>query len=131
MSTKFRHAKSLGQNFLIDGSIVDEIIAGSLIGNDDFVIEIGPGMGVLTQELADIAAKVVAIEIDTRLIPILNKKFASYDNVEFINEDVMKCNINEIIADHRTKNCKSVRIVGNLPYYITTPIVMKLLEEKI
>ena len=131
MSTKFRHAKSLGQNFLTDRSIVDEIIAGSLIGNDDFVIEIGPGMGVLTQELADIAAKVVAIEIDTRLIPILNKKFASYDNVEFINEDVMKCNINEIIADHITKNCKSVRIVGNLPYYITTPIVMKLLEEKV
>ena len=131
MSTKFRHAKSLGQNFLVDGSIVDEIIAGSLIGGDDLVIEIGPGMGVLTQEIADIAAKVVAIEIDARLIPILNKKFAAYDNVEFINEDVMKCDINKIIAAHRTAACKSVRIVGNLPYYITTPIVMKLLEERV
>ena len=131
MSVKFRHAKSLGQNFLIDNNIADEIIEGSCIDENDMVIEIGPGMGILTREIVERASYVVAIEIDTRLISILERRFAAYDNIKILNEDVMKCDLNALIQRYKPLECNAVRVIGNLPYYITTPIIMKLLEEKV
>ena len=123
----FRHSKSLGQNFLSDKNIIDAIIEGSEIGAEDLVIEIGPGMGVLTAAAAECASRVVAVEIDRHLIPILTETLENYDNVEIINADVMKTDLSEVVEKYRTSG--KVRIIGNLPYYITTPIVMKLLEE--
>lgn len=127
----FHNAKSLGQNFLTDEDIIQDIIEGSDIGPEDLVIEIGPGMGVLTEEECLQAAQVVAIELDTRLVPILTENLGGFDNFELINEDVMKVDINEIIARHREKAPGAVRIIGNLPYYITTPIMLKLLQEHV
>ena len=126
----FKHSKSLGQNFLSDKNIIDAIIQGSDIGPDDLVIEIGPGMGVLTAAAAEEAGKVVAIEIDKNLIPILKETLFLYDNIEVINADVMKTDLNAIVEEHHKLGGK-VRIIGNLPYYITTPIVMKLLEDRV
>ncbi len=125
----FRHSKSLGQNFLSDKNIIDAIIEGSEIGAEDLVIEIGPGMGVLTAAAAECASRVVAVEIDRHLIPILTETLEDYDNVEIINADVMKTDLSEVVEKYRTSG--KVRIIGNLPYYITTPIVMKLLEERV
>ena len=125
----FRHSKSLGQNFLSDKNIIDAIIEGSEIGAEDLVIEIGPGMGVLTAAAAECASRVVAVEIDRHLIPILTETLEDYDNVELINADVMKTDLSEVVEKYRTSG--KVRIIGNLPYYITTPIVMKLLEERV
>ena len=125
----FRHSKSLGQNFLSDKNIIDAIIEGSEIGAEDLVIEIGPGMGVLTASAAECASRVVAVEIDRHLIPILTETLENYDNVEIINADVMKTDLSEVVEKYRTSG--KVRIIGNLPYYITTPIVMKLLEERV
>ncbi len=125
----FRHSKSLGQNFLSDKNIIDAIIEGSEIGAEDLVIEIGPGMGVLTAAAAECASRVVAVEIDRHLIPILTETLENYDNVEIINADVMKTDLSEVVEKYRTLG--KVRIIGNLPYYITTPIVMKLLEERV
>ena len=125
----FRHSKSLGQNFLSDKNIIDAIIEGSEIGAEDLVIEIGPGMGVLTAAAAECASRVVAVEIDRHLIPILTETLENYDNVEIINADVMKTDLSEVVEKYRTSG--KVRIIGNLPYYITTPIVMKLLEERV
>ena len=125
----FRHSKSLGQNFLSDKHIIDAIIEGSEIGAEDLVIEIGPGMGVLTAAAAECASRVVAVEIDRHLIPILTETLENYDNVEIINADVMKTDLSEVVEKYRTSG--KVRIIGNLPYYITTPIVMKLLEERV
>lgn len=125
----FRHSKSLGQNFLSDKNIIDAIIEGSEIGAEDLVIEIGPGMGVLTAAAAESASRVVAVEIDRHLIPILTETLENYDNVEIINADVMKTDLSEVVEKYRTSG--KVRIIGNLPYYITTPIVMKLLEERV
>ena len=125
----FRHSKSLGQNFLSDKNIIDAIIEGSEIGAEDLVIEIGPGLGVLTAAAADCASRVVAVEIDRHLIPILTETLENYDNVEIINADVMKTDLSEVVEKYRTSG--KVRIIGNLPYYITTPIVMKLLEERV
>lgn len=125
----FRHSKSLGQNFLSDIHIIEEIVDGSDIGPEDLVIEIGPGMGVLTAAAAERAAKVIAIEIDKNLIPILEETLAEYDNIEVINADIMKTDLTEIINTAGAGG--SVRIIGNLPYYITTPIIMKLLEERV
>lgn len=125
----FRHSKSLGQNFLSDKNIIDTIIEGSEIGAEDLVIEIGPGMGVLTAAAAECASRVVAVEIDRHLIPILTETLENYDNVEIINADVMKTDLSEVVEKYRTSG--KVRIIGNLPYYITTPIVMKLLEERV
>ena len=125
----FRHSKSLGQNFLSDKNIIDAIIEGSEIGAEDLVIEIGPGMGVLTAAAAECASCVVAVEIDRHLIPILTETLENYDNVEIINADVMKTDLSEVVEKYRTSG--KVRIIGNLPYYITTPIVMKLLEERV
>lgn len=126
----FKHSKSLGQNFLSDKNIIDSIIEGSDIGPKDLVIEIGPGMGVLTAAAAEVAGKVVAIEIDKNLIPILKETLFFYDNIEVINADIMKTDLNAIVAEHHKLGGR-VRIIGNLPYYITTPIVMKLLEDKV
>lgn len=129
----FQLSKSLGQNFITDKNVLDSIIAGAEVGPEDLVIEIGPGIGVLTSEAADIAAKVIAVEIDSKLIPILKETLSEYDNVELINQDILKTDLKEIIERERMAKVFSgnVRIIGNLPYYITTPIVMKILEERI
>jgi len=125
----FRLSKSLGQNFLADRNIIDKIIEGSLIGERDLVIEIGPGIGVLTEAAAARAGKVIAVEIDSRLIPILNETLSDFDNVEILNQDILKTDLCKLIADN--PGFDTVRIIGNLPYYITTPIVMKILEDKV
>lgn len=125
----FKFAKSLGQNFLIDRNIIERIVEGSQAGEGDLVIEIGPGVGVLTKELLETGAKVVAIELDNRLIPILSETLAEYDNFEIINDDILKTDLKAIIEEN--PGAENVRIIGNLPYYITTPIIMKILEEGI
>ncbi len=127
----FRHSKSLGQNFLSDIHIIEDIIDGSDIESEDLVIEIGPGMGVLTAAAAERAGKVVAVEIDKKLIPILKETLADHDNVEVINADIMKTDLTAIVEANRPSGEGKVRVIGNLPYYITTPIIMKLLEESV
>lgn len=127
----FKHSKSLGQNFLADIHIIEEIIDGSEIGPEDLVIEIGPGMGVLTAEAARRAHKVAAVEIDRNLIPILRETLGEFDNIEIINADIMKTDLGEVIRNNPPAEGGAVRIIGNLPYYITTPIVMKLLEDRV
>jgi len=126
----FQLSKSLGQNFITDKSIIERIVEGSGATEDDLVIEIGPGIGVLTAEAAETAAKVIAIEIDKKLIPILEETLGEYDNVQVINQDILKTDLNEIIAKEREAGTFTggVKIIGNLPYYITTPIIMGLLE---
>lgn len=121
----FKLSKSLGQNFLTDKHIIDKIIDATEITEEDLVIEIGPGIGVLTAEAAQKAKKVIAVEIDKNLIPILHDTLGQFDNVEIINQDVLKTDLNGIIA---ASGCKRAKIIGNLPYYITTPIIMGLLE---
>lgn len=125
--------KSLGQNFLINDEAVDDIVSSSKICSDDLVIEIGPGLGTLTKELLEKAAKVIAIELDTRMIKILNDRFSLYNNFEIINEDVLKVDLEKLISDQKNNlpQIKNVKIVANLPYYITTPIIMKLLEDRL
>jgi len=127
----FQLSKSLGQNFITDKSVIERIVEGSDVGKDDLVIEIGPGIGVLTAEAAESAAKVVAIEIDKKLIPILAETLAEYDNIRVINQDILKTDINEIIREEREAGSFTggVKIMGNLPYYITTPIIMGILEK--
>lgn len=127
----FKNSKSLGQNFLTDKNIIDQIIDGADIGPDDLVIEIGPGLGVITYEAAQKAKKVIAVEIDQNLIPILKETLAECPNVEVINQDILKTDVNEIIKAEQEKGIKGVKVIGNLPYYITTPIIMKLLEDGI
>ena len=122
----FRFSKSLGQNFLTDKNIIDEIVDGAGIGQEDTVLEIGPGIGVITYEAAKLAKKIIAVEIDKSLLPILAETLSEYDNVKVINEDILKLDINKLIEDEGMEN---VKIMGNLPYYITTPIIMKILEE--
>lgn len=123
----FTFSKGLGQNFLIDGNIVRNIVKGAGISKDDYVLEIGPGMGTLTEELALNAKKVVAIEIDKRLEPILEETLKPYDNAEVVFGDVLKLPLRDIINE----KCDGgpVKVVANLPYYVTTPIIIKLLEE--
>lgn len=124
-----RPSKSLGQNFLIDEDVIYAIIGGSDITEESLVIEIGPGTGVLTCPMAEQAGRVVAVELDDRMIEPLRVKTFSYGNVEVIHDDILNVNLDEIIKTNLEKyNLKEVRIVGNLPYYITTPIIMKLLE---
>jgi len=122
---------SLGQNFLTDRAVINRIIEESFIEENDLVIEIGPGMGVLTGEAARYARKVIAIEIDERLLPILDHTLAEHDNIEIINKDILKTNLREIIENAKVadSSINGVKIIGNLPYYITTPIIMKILEE--
>lgn len=129
---KFNLSKGLGQNFLTDKYIIDEIIYSSLINEKSLVIEIGPGIGVLTAEAAEKAGKVIAVELDDKLIPILKDTLQDYENVEIINQDILKTDVNGIIEKNLTEGAgafDNVRIIGNLPYYITTPIIMKLLED--
>ena len=122
-----RANKSLGQNFLINQSVVDKIVNSANITKEDLIIEIGPGLGTLTKELLEKAGKVICIELDKRMVEILKDRFSLYKNFEIINEDVLKVDLNTIISSEN-KTCK---IVANLPYYITTPIIMKLLESKL
>ena len=119
--------KALGQNFLTDDNILDEIIYASVVDGETNVLEIGPGAGALTTRLAKSAKKVIAVEIDTSLIPMLSENLSEFDNVKIINKDILKVNLKELIDEEF--NGEKVRVVANLPYYITTPIVMKLLEE--
>ena len=124
--------KSLGQNFLINEDVVNKIVESSEIGKDDLVIEIGPGLGTLTRYLLDKAKKVICIELDPKMITILNERFKLYKNLEIKNEDVLKVNLKEIIKEEKEiNNIENIKIVANLPYYITTPIIMKLLEEEL
>lgn len=122
--------KSLGQNFLINDEVIEKIVEAANIGEEDLVIEIGPGLGTLTNQLLKKAKKVIAIELDKRMLTILEDRFSLYDNFEVINADVLKVNLKEIINKEKM-HVKNVKVVANLPYYITTPIVMKLLEDKL
>lgn len=118
--------KKLGQNFLISDDIVNQIIREAEVSNEDTIIEIGPGLGALTAKLAENAKEVIAIELDDNMINVLTERFSLYQNVQIIHGDVLKVNLKEIIKDK-----SKVKVVANLPYYITTPIVMKLLEDKL
>lgn len=120
--------KRLGQNFLINQEVISTIIEQSKVTKEDLIIEIGPGLGSLTKSLLEVAGKVICIELDPKMIYILQDRFSSYDNLEIIDNDILKVNLNEIIGNNR--QYKNVRVVANLPYYITTPIIMKLLESK-
>ena len=122
--------KSLGQNFLISEEIVNNIIEKAEVSKEDLVIEIGPGLGTLTKELLRNAGKVICIELDKRMISILEDRFSN-ENLCIINDDVLKVNLNELIQREKVGNISRVKVVANLPYYITTPIIMKLLEEKL
>lgn len=125
---EFSFKKNFGQNFLVDERVLDKIINAADINENDLVIEVGPGIGTLTQAMAKRAGKVVSVEIDRTLVPILKELLADYDNIEIINEDILKVDINEIIARHRGMN---VKMAANLPYNITTPIIMGILEKHI
>lgn len=126
----FKFSRSLGQNFLTNKKVIDEIVEGADITKEDLVIEIGPGIGVLTAAAAEKAGKVIAIEIDTNLVTILGDTLAEFDNVKVINENVLKLDLAKIIEEE-AGDYKAVKVIGNLPYYITTAIIMKLLEEKL
>ena len=126
---KIKANKSLGQNFLIDDCVIQDIVDGAKIEKEDLVIEIGPGLGSMTALLVERAKKVICIELDRKMIQILNDRFIAYNNIELINEDVLKIDLKELIKQEKEeKQIKNVKIVANLPYYITTPIIMKLLE---
>ena len=125
----FSFQKKFGQNFLIDTHVLDKIIQSANITEDDMVLEIGPGIGTMTQYLAQAAGKVIAVEIDKNLIPILEDTLSGYDNVCVINEDVLKLDLKKL-ADEEN-NGKPVKVVANLPYYITTPIIMGLFENEV
>lgn len=127
-----RANKSLGQNFLINEEVVENIVNSSEITKKDMVIEIGPGLGTLTKYLLEKAGKVLCIELDNKMIKILNDRFLECSNFEIINEDVLKVDLNKIIKENKENlEIENVKIVANLPYYITTPIIMKLLEENL
>lgn len=121
---KFRFTKSLGQNFLIDDEVLNDIINGADISKDDFIIEIGPGIGTLTKMLLTSAKEVCAIELDKDLIPILQDELKEFDNLKLLNKDALKVDFDEIIGSET-----SVKVVANLPYYLTTPIISKMLIE--
>ena len=125
---QFDFRKKFGQNFLIDNHILDKIIEAADIMKEDCVLEIGPGIGTMTQRLAEEAGEVVAVEIDKNLIPILNETLESYGNVTVLNEDILKVDIAGIVAQH---GGKPIKVVANLPYYITTPIIMSLFESHV
>ena len=125
----FNFQKKFGQNFLIDSHVLNKIIAGAGVTKDDFVLEIGPGIGTLTQYLCEAAGKVFAVEIDKNLLPILEETLAPYDNVTVINEDILKLDLNAIAREYN--GGKPIKVVANLPYYITTPIIMGLFEAHV
>jgi 16S rRNA (adenine1518-N6/adenine1519-N6)-dimethyltransferase len=122
--------KNLGQNFLIENSVIHTILDSAKISKEDLVIEIGPGLGTLTQELLQRAKKVIAIELDEKMITILNDRFRFYDNFQLIHQDILKIDLQKLIQEEK-KEKMHIKIVANLPYYITTPIIMKLLEDKL
>ena len=127
-----RANKSLGQNFLIDDEAINQIVESGDLSKRDLVIEIGPGLGTLTQRLLEKAGKVICVELDNRMVEILNDRFKFYDNFEILNQDILKTDLREIIKNEKCSgSVDNVKIVANLPYYITTPIIMKLLEEKL
>ena len=125
----FTFQKKYGQNFLIDSHVLEKIMDAAEIGKDDCVVEIGPGIGTMTQYLAERAGEVVAVEIDKNLIPILTDTLADYKNVSIINEDILKVDLNRIVEEKN--GGRPVKIVANLPYYITTPIIMGLFENHV
>lgn len=125
----FAFQKKFGQNFLIDANILENIVGVAEISKEDFVLEIGPGIGTMTQYLCEAAGQVVAVEIDKMLIPILQDTLSEYDNVEIINQDVLKVDIKSL-AEEKNQG-KPIKVVANLPYYITTPIIMGLFESKV
>jgi len=126
---EFKFSKSLGQNFLIDQNILDNIVDGANVSEGDCIIEVGPGIGSLTQNIAERADSVLAVEIDKTLIPILKETLGAYPNVEVINEDVLKLDLHKLIEEKFPG--RTVKVIANLPYYVTTPIIMKFLEEKV
>lgn len=125
----FAFQKRFGQNFLIDQHVLDKIIAAANITKDDTVLEIGPGIGSMTQYLCENAGHVIAVEIDKILIPILGDTLSAYDNLTLINDDILKVDINKLV--HEMNNDKPIKVVANLPYYITTPIIMGLFESNV
>ena len=125
----FDFQKKFGQNFLIDSHVLEKIIDAANITKDDFVLEIGPGIGTMTQYLSEHAREVMAVEIDHNLIPILKETLAGYDNVEVLNEDILKVDIGKI-AEKKNQG-RPIKVVANLPYYITTPIIMGLFEKNV
>ena len=125
----FSFQKKYGQNFLIDSGIVEKIVRESGVTGEDFVLEIGPGIGTMTQLLCENAREVAAVEIDSKLIPILNETLAGYDNVTVINEDILKVDINRLAVEKN--GGRPIKVVANLPYYITTPIIMGLFESHV
>lgn len=125
----FRFQKKYGQNFLIDSNILENIISAAEIGEDDCVLEIGPGIGTMTQYLAEHARQVIAVEIDDHLIPILKDTLSAYDNVMVIHDDILKVDVQKLCDAHN--GGKPVKVVANLPYYITTPIIMGLFESRV
>jgi dimethyladenosine transferase len=125
----FTFQKKFGQNFLIDTHVLDKIIAAAQITKDDFVIEIGPGIGTMTQYLAAAARQVMAVEIDRALIPILEDTLKDYDNVSILNQDILKVDLKSLVEQYN--NGRPIKVVANLPYYITTPIIMGLFEKDV
>ena len=125
----FKLSKSLGQNFLIDDNVIDKILDGARLSEGDKIIEVGPGIGTLTREMGKVADKVVAIEIDKTLIPILKDTLDEFENIEVVNQDILKVDVQGLVNEKLSGG--PVKLVANLPYYITTPIVMKFLEEDI
>ena len=126
---QFTFQKKFGQNFLIDTHVLDKIIRAADIGKEDMVLEIGPGIGTMTQYLAEAAGKVIAVEIDKNLIPILSDTLSGYENVQIINEDVLKLDIQRLVEEENAG--RPIKVVANLPYYITTPIIMGLFESHV
>ena len=124
---QFAFQKKFGQNFLIDPHVLDKIIGAAGVTKEDMVLEIGPGIGTMTQYLAEAAGKVVAVEIDNNLIPILKETLADYDNITIINEDILKVDIKKLAEEYN--GGRPIKVVANLPYYITTPIIMGLFES--
>jgi 16S rRNA (adenine1518-N6/adenine1519-N6)-dimethyltransferase len=125
----FCFRKKFGQNFLIDPHVLDKIIAGAEIGPEDTVLEIGPGIGTLTQYLSEAAGKVIAVEIDENLIPILDETLEGYDNVKVIHADIMELDLNKLVEEEN--GGRPIKVAANLPYYITTPIIMRLFEQHV
>ena len=126
---QFAFQKRFGQNFLIDAHVLEKIVNAAGITKDDCVLEIGPGIGTMTQYLAESAGQVIAVEIDTNLLPILTDTLKDYSNVKVINQDILKVDINELVKEYN--NGRPIKVVANLPYYITTPIIMGLFESNV
>lgn len=126
----FTFSKSLGQNFLIDPDVCPAMAEEAVISSEDGIIEVGAGIGVLTAELCKKAKRVVSIELDARLLPVLSQTLTEFDNIEVINADILKTDLHALIKE-KLADCKNVSVCANLPYYITSPVIMKLLEERL